>query len=137
MHLLRFIKRLQDKLDENSVEDKQKWDDEFHDLKQTPPFLSEKSSPDCLPLDIDSIRSTASENKMHGMQVASDDHLLDAELSKVTPAVQGQIETPPKIQLNRMEVAPKPLYVKRQAQSSSLHLHRKLQAPTGIYMYKV
>ena len=125
MLLLRFIKRLQDFLDESSVEDKQKWDDEFHDLEQTLPFLSERSSPDSLP------QSTSSETKKFGMQAASDDDLLEAGLPKVTPAVQTKTEPPPKIQLSSMEVPPKPLYVKKQAQSSSLHPHRKLPAPTG------
>ena len=122
MHLLRFIKRLQDFLDETSVEDKQKWDDEFHETLSS---LSERSSPDLDSLlrDFCIISSSSWENRMFDMQMAFDDDLLEAEFPKVTAAVQRQTEALPKLQLNSMEVLPKPPYVKRQAQSSSLHLY--------------
>ena len=120
-------------MDERAVEDNQKWDDQFHDLKQTLPLLSEGTSPNPLPLDMNSIPSTPSENKTFGMQVASDGDLLDAVLPEATPAVQRQVETPSKAQLNSTEVLPKPvLHAKLQTRSYSLNLHRKPRAPTGI-----
>ena len=135
IHLPRYIKKLQDFLDESAVEDNQKWDDQFHDLKQTLPLLSEGSSPNPLPLDMNSIRPTSSENKTFGMQVASDGDLLDAELPEATPAVQIQIETSPKAQLKSAEVLPKPIvHVKRQTRSYSMDSRRKPRVSTGIYM---
>ena len=130
MSLLRFIKELQD---ESAAEDNQKWDDQFHDLRQTLPLLSEGTSPGSLPLDADSIRSAFSESKMFGMQVDSEGDLLNDELPEaaLTPPVEKQVEPSAKTQLSATEVPLKLLNMKRQGHSSTLHLRKKPQAPTG------
>ena len=133
MCLSRFIKEVQDFLDKSAVEDNQEWDDQFHNLRQTLPLLFEGSASKSIPLHDDSIRSTSSENKMFGMQVASDEDLLDAELLEATPSppVLKQVEPPVKPKLSGMEMSQKVHHMKREGHSSSLHLHRKPKAPTG------